>query len=164
MQLRLTAQSHVAHIVPAQVVQEVNVQRAASNLGGLRNDPSPTMHASRHAANGRASGDAFAELHPGGTLDLEAAAGADAFTPAGTLPAGSGASGVAQPPRFRAVVVDQDTTKAVAAVRPCAVFIVPQARDSRVPSVWCTWGEEIVQQSFGLPTGSNVDCHLCLRL
>lgn len=132
--LAWTAHTRLVHTVAAQVVQEVNTQRAASNLGGVQNGPSPAMHASRHAGNGRASADAFAELHPGGTLDLEAAAGADAFSPAGTAPAGSGASGVAQPPRFRAVVVDLETAKASAAVRSCAVFIVPQACDSRVLS------------------------------
>lgn len=76
--------------------------------------------------------DAFSDLHPGGRLELQAAAGAKAFGPAAAQPAGAaadaGAAGGPATPRFRAAVVDLEPDAAVRAVRDCGVFIVPQVR------------------------------------
>lgn len=103
---------------PVQVVREVNALRAPCT--------SPAGAPGRSAAaNSSGGADAFAELHPGGRLELEAGAGAKAFSPACT----SGAAAADRPaPRFRATVVDLQGDAAEKAVRPCGVFIVPQVR------------------------------------
>lgn len=116
-----------------QVVREANALRAsgaataAAAMGSAA--PGRPRPASGGVANPSAAAqDAFAELHPVGRLELQAAAGATSFSPAAPQSSDEASEGSAAP-RFRAAVVDLAPDAAARAARECGVFIVPQGRE-----------------------------------